>query len=193
VLSDWLAGENSTMVLPSPGAVTHEFDERDGRPALYAGLDLRDPWKIGDLRLGYYDNLGDQSVRGVWQTRYGVAGIAVQPLPGLDVIFQYLIGETATRATPSSYTIQALYPLLSYRWRNHRLTVRYDDFRVEDHDGETGDSNDRGEAVTIAYLFEFWLRHRLAFEYIDVDRHHSSAAQPEPSGNQLQVSYRFTY
>lgn len=193
VLSDWLAGENSTMVLPSPGAVTHEFDERDGRPALYAGLDLRDPWKVGDLRLGYYDNLGNQAVSGVWETRYGVAGIAVQPLPGLDVIFQYLIGKTATRAAPLDSTIQALYPLVSYRWRNHRLTVRYDNFRVGNDDGQPPDSRERGEAVTIAYLFEFWLRHRLAFECIIVDSHRPSATQPEPSGTQFQVSYRFRY
>jgi hypothetical protein len=187
VLSDWLAGENSTMVLPSPGAVTHEFDERDGRPALYTGLDLRDPWKVGDLRFGYYDNLGNLAVAGVWETRFGVAGIAVQPLPGLDLIFQYLIGKTTTRAAPINYTIQALYPLVSYRWRSHRLTVRYDNFRVEDNDAKSG------EAVTIAYLFEFWLRHRLAFEYIRVDSHGASASQPEPLGNELQVSYRFRY
>jgi hypothetical protein len=192
-LSDWLAGENSTIVLPSHGAVTHEFDERDGRPALYAGLDLRDPWKVGDLRLGYYDNLGNQAVRGVWETYYGVAGIAVQPLAGLDVLFQYLIGKTATRGAPSAYTIQALYPLVSYRWRNHRLTARYDNFRVEDHDSDPAHSHRRGEAVTIAYLFEFGLRHRLAIEYIAVDGHHSTASQPEPSGNEFQVSYRFAY
>jgi hypothetical protein len=203
VLSDWMAGENSTIVLPSPGAVAHEFDERDGRPALYAGLDLRDPWKVGDLRLGYYDNLGNQAVAGVWETRYGIAGIAVQPLRGLDVVFQYLIGETATRATStgatstgaaaSQYTIQALYPLVSYRWRNHRLTVRYDDFRVVEHGGGPANLQRRGEAVTIAYLFEFWLRHRLALEYLGVDRHRSSASQSEPSGSQIQLSYRFRF
>jgi hypothetical protein len=193
VLSDWLAGENSAVVLPSPGAQTHEFDERDGRPALYGGVDVRDPWKIGDLRLGYYDNLGNQAVTGVWETRYGVAGIGVQPLPGLDVLFQYLIGTTATRSKPFDSTIQALYPLVTYRWRNHRVTVRYDNFRVEDNDGQPPDSRERGEAVTFAYLFEFCLRHRLAFEYIIVDSHRSNGSQPDPSDNGFQVSYRFRY
>lgn len=193
VLSDWLAGINSTLVLPSPGKVTHEFDERDGRPALYAVVNAKDPWKIGELRVAYYDNLGDKSVAGVWETRYGMAGVAVQPLPGLDVLFQYLIGETATRTNPFDSTFQALYPLVSYRWRNHRVSVRYDNFRVEDDDGQPPNSRERGEAVTFAYLFEFWLRHRLAFEYIivDSDRPNGSAADPNDDG--FQVSYRFRY
>lgn len=193
VLSDWLAGINSTLVLPSPGAVTHEFDERDGRPALYGVANARDPWKIGELRVAYYDNLGDQSVNGVWETRYGMVGVALQPLPGLDVLFQYLIGTTATRTNPFDSTVQALYPLVSYRWRNHRVSVRYDNFRVEDDDGQPPNSSERGEAVTLAYMFEFWLRHRLAFEYIIVDSTRPNSGESDPSDNGFQVSYRFRY
>jgi hypothetical protein len=193
VLSDWLAGMNSTLVLPSPGAVTHEFDERDGRPALYAGATARDPWKIGQLRLGYFDNLGNLAVDGVWETRYGVAGVAIQPLPGLDVLFQYLIGTTQTRTNPFDSTIQAFYPLVTYRWRQFRVTARYDNFRVEDDDGQPPDSRERGEAVTLACLFEFWLRHRLAFEYIFIDSHRPNSSSPDPSDDGWQVSYRFRY
>lgn len=193
VLSDWLAGMNSTLVLPQPGAQTHEFEERDGRPALYAGVDVHDPWKIGQLRAGYFDNLGNLAIRGVWETRYGVAGVAVQPLPGVEVLFQYLIGKTVTRTNAFDSTIQAFYPLVSYRWRQHRLSVRYDNFRVEDEDGQPPDSRERGEAVTLAYLFEFWLRHRLAFEYIIVDSHRPNDSQPDPSDDGFQLSYRFRY
>jgi hypothetical protein len=193
VLSDWLAGINSTLVLPSPGAVTHEFDERDGRPALYGGVTLRDPWKVGRLRVGYFDNLGDLAVQGVWETRYGVAGVSIEPLPGLELLFQYLIGKTVTRSTPFDSTIQAFYPLVSYRWRNLRLSARYDNFRVEDEDGMPPDSRERGEAVTLAVLYEFWLRHRVAFEYILVDSERPNDSVPDPSDNGFQVSYRFRY
>jgi hypothetical protein len=193
VLSDWLAGINSTLVLPEPGAETHEFDELDGRPALYAGLQARDPWKLGSLRLGYFDNLGDLSVSGAWETRYGVAGFAVEPLPGLEVVFQYLIGKTMTRTNRFDSTIEALFPLVSYRWREHRITARYDNFRVEDDDAEPPDSGERGYAVTLAYVFEFWLRHRIAFEYIFVDSHRPPGSGSEPSDDGWQVSYRFRY
>ncbi len=192
VLSDWLAGINSVMPLPG-GTVTNEFDERDGRPALYAGGNVRDPWKIGELRLGYFDNLGDLSVNGVWQTRYGTAGVALAPLPGLDILFQYLLGHTESRSGPFDNTVQAFYPLVTYRWRQHRLTVRYDNFRVQNGESSAPGNRERGEAVTVAYLFEFWLRHRIAVEYLTVDSHRPNRAAADPSDDTWQLSYRFRY
>ena len=192
VLSDWLAGINSVMPLPG-GGVTNEFDELDGRPALYADASARDPWKIGELRVGYFDNLGDLSVKGVWATRYGTAGVALSPLPGLDVLFQYLIGTTETRGKAFDCTVQSFYPLLTYRWRQHRLSVRYDNFRVQDDDHAPPYARQRGNAVTVAYLFEFWLRHRLGVEYISVDSHRPNRAAPDPSDDAWQLSYRIRY
>lgn len=192
VLSDWLAGMNSSLPLPGGGR-TNEFDERDGRPALYAGGRVRDPWRFGELRAGYFDNLGDLSVEGVWETRYATAGVALAPLPGLDVLFQYLIGTTANRTNGFNDTVQAFYPLVSYRWRGHRLSVRYDNFRVQDDAAGAPFDRERGWAVTVAYLFEFWLRHRLAVEYVTVDSYRPDRAAPDPSDDLWQVSYRFRY
>ena len=176
VMSDWLAGMNSTMPLP-PGGTTNEFEERDGRPAVYVGGNVRDPWKIGELHAGYFDNLGDLSVKGVWETRYATVGVSAAPLPGLDLMFQYLIGKTNNRSGPFDNTIQAFYPLASYRWRGHRISVRYDNFRVQDDRHAAPFNRERGWAVTVAYLFEFWLRHRIGFEYIIPDSH-----RPDPGG-----------
>lgn len=192
VLSDWLAGINSVMPLPA-GGVTNEFDERDGRPALYGGASVRDPWKIGELRVGYFDNLGDLSVPGVWATRYGTAGVALAPLQGLDVLFQYLVGTTQTRGSGFDCTVQAFYPLITYRWHAHRLTVRYDNFRVQDHGDGPPYSRERGAAVTVAYMFEFWLRHRIGVEYVTVDSHRPNRGVPDPSDDTWQLSYRFRY
>lgn len=190
VLSDFLAGINSESSIPGSPATAYGFDERDGRPALYVGGSVRDPWKIGTFRAGYFDNLGDLAVQGVWEMRYATAGVALQPLPGLDILFQYLIGTTATRTSGFSSTVQALYPLISYRWREHRVTFRYDDFRVEGTDGPPP-TREHGHAFTVAYLFEFWLRHRLAFEYITVDSDRVSMSPPGDDG--WQVSYRYRY
>lgn len=192
VLSDWLAGINSRLPLPGGGA-THEFDERDGRPALYAGGSVRDPWKLGELRLGYFDNLGDLAVEGVWETRFATVGATVAPLPGLDLIFQYLIGTTANRTNGFNDTVQAFYPLASYRWRGHRLSVRYDSFRVQDDASGPPFDRERGWAVTVAWLYEFWLRHRVGFEYLIVDSYRPDRAAPDPSDDGWQVSYRFRY
>jgi hypothetical protein len=47
ILSDRLSGINSALPLPEPGQEAHVFNEKDGRPAIYAGLALADPWQIG--------------------------------------------------------------------------------------------------------------------------------------------------
>jgi len=192
VLSDWLAGINSTLPLPGSGTA-REFDERDGRPAVYVGGSVRDPWKLGALRAGYYDNLGDLSVAGVWETRYATIGLAVAPVAGLDVLFQYMIGKTNNRAGGFDDTFQAFYPLVSYRWRAHRVSVRYDNFRVQDDAGAAPVDRQRGWAVTAAYLYEFWLRHRIAVEYVALDSYRPDRAVPDPSDDQWQISYRFRY
>jgi len=191
LLSDFLSGINSTLPLSPSSGTTNVFDERDGRPALYAGGTVRDPWKIGKLQAGYFDNLGNLAVQGAWETRYGVAGIALQPFTGLDIIFQYLIGTTTTRTAGLASTVQALYPLLSYRWRQHRVSFRYDDFQVEDDDGPP-DTTEHGHAFTVSYLFEFWRRHRLGFEYSTVDSDRAGVSN-NPGDDGWQVSYRFRY
>jgi hypothetical protein len=190
VLSDFLSGANSKLPLLDGGGFTEVFDERDGRPALYAGGSVSDPWKIGSAHVGYFDNLGDLAVKGVWETRYGVAGVALQPVRGLDVTVQMLYGKTAVRGSMLASTVSAFYPVISYRWREHRVSFRYDDFRVRDDDGGA-DTDETGHAYTVAYLFEFWLRHRLAFEYVWVDSDRAGTGVPGDDG--WQLSYRFRY
>jgi hypothetical protein len=189
VLSDYLNGINSVVPIPADGQ-TNGFDERDGRPALYVGGTVADPWKIGKLQAGYFDNLGNLAVQGVWEMRYAVVGVALQPVAGLDILFQYLIGKTATRTNGFSSTVQALYPLISYRWRQHRVTFRYDDFRVQDTDGPPN-TRERGHAFTVSYLFELGLHHRIGFEYITVDSTRAGYSPPGDDG--WQISYRFRY
>jgi hypothetical protein len=191
VLSDYLSGINSDLPIPQTGGSNAVFDERDGRPALYVGASVGDPWKIGSLHAGYFDNLGNLAVQDVWETRYGVAGVALHPCAGLDILFQYMLGKTTTREDGIDSTFQALYPLVSYRWREHRVTFRYDDFKVQDeHSPPT--TRERGHAFTVSYLFEFWLRHRIGFEYITVDSDRVGGG-PNPGDDGWQVSYRFRY
>lgn len=189
VLSDFLSGANSELPLPGSGT-TQVFDERDGRPAIYAGASLADPWQIGSAHVGYFDNLGDLSVSGLWETRYGVAGVALTPVAGLDVTVQMLYGTTITRGAPLASVIRAFYPIVSYRWREHRISFRYDDFAVRDTDGGIA-TDESGNAYTVAYLFELGLRHRLGFEYVWVDAERSSGGIPGDDG--WQLSYRFRY
>lgn len=191
VMSDWLSGINSKLPLLGPAGDTHVFDEIDGRPAIYGAVHAEDAHRILHARFGYFDNLGDLSDEGVWETRYGTASLGIQPVPGLDLLIQALVGRTATRTNRFESTISAVYPLVSYRYRGHRCTVRYDHFRVDDDDSSPS-THERGNAVTVAYMFEFWLRHRVAVEYVWIDS--ERAGEPtDPSDNGWQLSYRFRY
>jgi hypothetical protein len=192
VLSDRLSGVNSSLPLPGAAGETDVFDELDGRPAIYFGVHASDPRRIVNVRMGYFDNLGDGSTTGVWETRYGTGAIGLQPLDGLDVLLQGLLGRTSTRTNRFQSTVSAWFPLVSYRYRTHRLTVRYDHFRIDDDDGPPA-TRERGHAVTATYAFEIGLRHRLAFEYVWVDSERPEKSSPDPSDNQWQLSYRFRY
>ena len=187
-----MTGINSAQLMPATGQEAQVFFERDCRPALWAGVSASDPSQIAELRLGYFDNLGDLAVDGVWQTRFGEAGVAVKPLAGLEIIMQGMVGNAATRAKNLESRFSTWYPLVSYRYRGHRLSVRYDNFQVTDVDGPPSTS-ESGYAVTFAYLFEFWLRHRVGFEYIYVDSERPGADPSHMSQRGWQLSYRFRY
>ena len=190
VLDDALYGINSALPLPASGAEAHVFDERDGRPAIYGGLVGRDAQRTVELSIGYFDNLGDRSIDGVWETRYGVLGLRLELLPGLELVMQGLIGETAVRGNSLASGFWAWYPLLSYRYGAHRISARYDDFHVGDDDGGTA-TGENGWAVAVAYLFEFRLRHRVGFEWITAAGNRAGAKARDDDG--FQISYRYRY
>jgi hypothetical protein len=192
VLSDYLGGVNATLPLPAAGKSTAVFSERDGRPALYLWATVTDPTQHAALHFGYFDNLGAVGEDGVWATRFGTVGAVLHPLPHVDVLVQWLEGGTRTRQNDWESRFRAFYPLVSLHWRGHRLSARYDLFEVHDRDGPP-DSQERGDAGTFAYLFEFWLRHRIGVEYVLVRSHRDAPFRGEPSDDGWQVSYRFRY
>lgn len=192
VLSDALSGINSDLPLPARGVRLSVFDERDHRPSVYTWLTLSDPRKRGELSLGYFDNLGDQSAKGVWETRFGALGAIFHPLAQMDVLLQYLLGETRTRGVAGDSSFNAFFALLSYHYRRHRVSARYDVFRVHDRDGVPF-TRERGDGVTLAYLFEFGLHHRVGFEYIFLHSHRPVRGRADPADDGWQLSYRFRY
>ncbi len=192
-VGDGIGGVNADMPLPN-GTRTDVFDERDDRPAAYALVTLGDARERATIKLGYLDNRGDQGEPGTWHTRLATAGLALHPHPSVDVILQFLEGEARVRdpANDSDSDIEAFYGLVSYRWRDHRITVRYDDFRVQDVDGGNPTS-ERGDAVTAAWLFHWGLRHRVGFEHVWMNSRRPDGAPADLSSDGWQLSYRFRY
>jgi hypothetical protein len=190
VIGDGLSGLNSDLPLPN-GTRTDIFDERDDRPAAYALATLADPRERGALKVGYFDNRGDQNADGSWNTHFTTIGVVLHPVESLDVVAQYLDGTALVRDTTNDSDIRAYYALLSYRLRAHRVTVRYDWFRVTDLDGGNSTA-ERGDGITGGYAFEWGLRHRIAVEYTSLySRRPSTASERTHDG--WQLSYRFRY
>lgn len=190
-MGDGLSGLNGDLPLPS-GARTDIFDERDNRPAAYTWITLGDERERGALRLGLFDNRGDQDAAGVWHTRLATVGTILHPHPRIDFVVQYLRGEARVRDPSNDSSLRAFYALLSHHYKRHRFSVRYDEFRVNDLDGGNS-TRERGEGVTVAYLFQWGLRHRIGLEHIWLNSRRPEGALPEPSQDGWQMSYRFRY
>jgi hypothetical protein len=190
-IGDGVSGVNGDLPLPN-GTRMDTFNERDHRPALYTWITLGDADERAALKLGLLDNLGDQDTAGVWHTRLAVVGTVLHPHPRVDFIAEYLRGEAHVYNNSNDSSLRAFYALLSLHHQRQRFSVRYDDFRVSDLDGGHSTRED-GHAITAAYLVEWALRHRIAFEYVWLDSNRPQAAVPEPSQNGWQLSYRFRY
>ena len=191
VIGDGLSGFNSDLPLPN-GTRTEIFDERDDRPAAYALVTISDPGERGAIKVGHFDNRGDQNAEGSWNAHFETIGAVLHPLQSLDVVVQYLRGKALVRDTTNDSSFRAFYALLSYRHRAQRMTVRYDEFRVSDLDGGNSTA-ERGDGITAAYALELGLRHRIAVEYTWLDSRRPASAQSERSHDGWQLSYRFRY
>lgn len=190
-MGDGLSGVNADLPLPN-GVRTEIFDERDDKPAAYTWLSLGDDAERAELRVGYFDNLGDQSAPGVWDTRFATAGVTLHPHSHFDIVAQYLRGEARVRDTTNDSSLRAYYGLVSYHHRRHRASVRFDSFRVNDVDGGNS-TQEKGQAWTVAYFLQMGLRHRLGAEYIWLDSLRPASVLPDQSQDGWQLSYRFRY
>jgi hypothetical protein len=191
-LGDAISGINTDLPLPNRTERMKVFHERDDRPALYTWVTLSDRREFASLKLGYFDNQGDQTVDGVWRTKFSVVGLELHPHSRIDVLAQYLDG-TARVATPANdSSLRAYYGLVSYHHNKHRVSVRYDSFRTRDLDGGPN-TRDNGDAVTVSWQLQWKLRHRVAFEHIWLNSRRPASGVPDPTPDGWQLSYRFRY
>jgi hypothetical protein len=193
VLGDTFGGINGDLALPGRTERTDIFNERDQRPALYGWLTVGDERDVATVKLGYMDNRGDENARGVWHTHFSTVGLTVHPVPQIDVVAQYLDGVARVLAPPNSSSLSAFYLLVSPHYKGHRLTVRYDVFRVHDLDGGPVSTTEHGDSITASYQVAFGLRHRVALEYVWMNSHRVATGPLNPSPDGWQISYRFRY
>jgi hypothetical protein len=132
-----------------------------------------------ELRAIGYDNQGEETVfdgsQYAWHTRFGSIAGRLR-WRGLELLGQFLQGDTKMGGLLAGRTMVSndfwtAYGMLSVSTGRHRLSARYEEFRVNDNDAlQSEDPNDdRGRAYTGAYSFKTGEQHRLAVEVMHID------------------------
>ncbi|MEQ1784948.1 MAG: hypothetical protein ABMA14_26680, partial [Hyphomonadaceae bacterium] len=132
--------------------------ELDNRVGFYGQLryDGKDGFSVS---MFHYDNAGDRMAldggQWGWETRFTNFGLSFDPAPGLQVLAQYLAGETKSGWYQPAVVIDtefsAFYLLGAWEVGDYELAARYDDFQVDDQTFVAIDNeNETGSAVTFA-------------------------------------------
>lgn len=178
-------------------------DDLDGRPGYFFAL----RWQKSErflLQIDHWDNRGDRHLyRGeyAWSTRYNHLAFSASPTEWLEILGEHLEGETGMGRRSRAHVdvdYRASYLLASWHRGPYRLSIRRDEFEVEDHDGVTEPNDDQGKAWTAAFLLDSpskaW---RFGFEWLKVEGEHPAATvngadrDAKASSLRLEVRYYF--
>ncbi|HET7587677.1 MAG TPA: hypothetical protein VFL45_06305 [Gammaproteobacteria bacterium] len=184
---------------------TDPFIDVGGEPGYY----VIGSWQYLDrlhLQVARYDNRADSTAFSHgqigWRTRFSQIGLRWHPARGTDVIAQYLAGDTLAGRRGSPFSVYNKYSswfvLASRQWRAHRLSVRYERFRVTDEDVTPLDNNNEtGHAWTLAYQYELWHNLFAGLEYMVVASGRPERAlngvRPAVSERQWKIALRYFF
>jgi len=180
------------------------FREIGGNAGFYGGVEVRYFDRIV-VRALHYDNgaIGDAYDPAIhessWDTNFNSAGLRAEGNAGWTLIAQYLNGKTYTApaGTDLRWQFHARYALLSKELaRHHRLSLRYDTFRVVS-DLLTNAGAENGHAWTAAYVYEATAHWKLTLEALRVDSNDANRllklGQPTyAQERQVQLAVRYT-
>ncbi len=89
------------------------------------------------------------------------------------------------------------FALISKEWDRHRLSFRAERFVTSDHDIFPDNNNERGTALTLAYVYRPAVKQRLTLELIRVTSGRPERGflglAPHATETQAQASYRFFF
>lgn len=182
------------------------FDELDGNWGYYMGVQWDRPG-TSRLRILYYDNRADESAfdgdQYAWHTRFASVGASFELDEKLEILTQFMSGNTrmgpvSAGINPVDIDFSAFYILASKRVKKHRVTLRYDRFKISDEDQgvlvPTDLNQEDGNAWTLAYAFKLEKKQQFIFEILRVNSDRPARGLIDlPSRiveTQVQVSYR---
>lgn len=181
------------------------FEEIDNRPGFYVGADWsNDYWDT--LAFYHYDNQADPSIlesgQYAWRTRFDLLNFEKKLPFGITVLLQWMKGDTRMENKLNEPMVindfQSHFLLLSKRMGATRLSLRYEEFQVDDLDQTPHDSNDEwGHAWTLSASHVFQKRIKVSAEYLSIDswrksRHYWNI-KPKQTESQWLVSARYFF
>ncbi|MDU0355823.1 hypothetical protein RS130_19765 [Paraglaciecola aquimarina] len=146
------------------------FHELDGHMGFYLGAHL-DYYKQTNLRYYYYDNQADplavsnERLYG-WRTKFHSLAVQHKFNSSTRLIGQWLTGSSAMGPRVTYVNFDAAYLMLSHKIKKHRLSVRYDHFKVRENDAMPADKNNSdGKAITMAWRYTLDQNWQLGVEH----------------------------
>ncbi|MEM7019631.1 MAG: hypothetical protein AAF512_20130, partial [Pseudomonadota bacterium] len=110
------------------------FQELDGRPGFYTAFRWEES-NIGELRLLYYNNLGDEVTlengQYAWHTRFANIGARLYEFAGMELTTQAMWGNTRMgRVNGVDVDFLAAYVMFFKRFKRDHVALRFDYFKV---------------------------------------------------------------
>lgn len=181
------------------------FIELDNK--LGVNANIRWHWRQhGEFKGGYYDNNAEPGIvkqgQYAWRTHFAYLG-AKWRLPGQFLLLtQWMSGQSQMTSLELAPVVdigfQSFYLLLSRRWEQHRLSVRWEDFSVDDLDVTPGDDNhEQGQGMTVSYSYRLNKRWFLHAEYNYLNGNRAArrylGQTRDFSSNQWQLAARYFF
>jgi hypothetical protein len=186
-------------LFPRQPAFVEPFREVDGKAGYYAGA----AWLFRNLELSgiHYDNRANpeefDGVQYGWGTDFTNISAQIR-VRNLEILSQYLTGTSEMgRSQMVHIDFSSWYILASVTHSNHRISLRFDDFEVNDRDRykELDNNNEEGTAWMGSYRYRFSERHNLILELLRIDSDRPARADlgkdQQVTEYVFQASYRF--
>jgi hypothetical protein len=162
-------------IFPAQDPWVAPFREVDGRAGWYAAASYVLPERL-EVRTLLYDNGGDplalEDGQYAWKTRFAGVGAKLRLSRNVEVLGQFLDGWSVMGPEEAVDVYYRTWYLLASATRGpHRFSARYDAFRVRDEDryGVTDPNDEKGDAWTLAWSFEFDRRTSVLLELLSVE------------------------
>lgn len=145
------------------------FHELDGRIGFYLGTHLS-YYQRTQLRYYFYDNQADPNVVNhqrlyAWRTKFHSLAFSHDFTSDARLIAQWLTGSSAMGQRFVYINFDAWYLMYSHKFAAHRISLRYDDFKVREDDIFPMDmNNSNGRGVTLAWRYTINANWQLGLE-----------------------------